>query len=79
MNQNFNSYNSFLINYLLPIFIKIIVITFFKHFIKKSLIPLIQYNDMSKIKISRKKLFTLIINFILISYILYVLLKTLKV
>ena len=34
---------------------------------------------MSKIKIGRKKMFTLIINFILISYILYKLLKTLEV
>jgi len=77
--DSYNSYNSFLINYLLPIFIKVVLITIFKHLIKKSLIPIIKHNDLSKIKIGRKKLFTLIINFILISYLLYILIKTLEV
>ena len=65
--------------YLLPIFIKVVLITIFKHLIKKSLIPIIKHNDLSKIKIGKKKLFTLIINFILISYLLYILIKTLEV
>ena len=78
MGKTYDTYNSFLIKYLLPIIIKIVIITIFKFLIKKTLIPMLQHNDFKKIKISRKRLFTLISNLIIVSYISYYLLKNLK-
>lgn len=79
MGKKYDSYKSFLILYLLPIIIKIIIITIFKFLIKKTLIPMLQHNDFRKIKISKKRLFTLVTNLIIVCYISYYLLKTLKV
>ena len=78
MGKTYDTYNSFLIKYLLPIIIKIVIITIFKFLIKKTLIPMLQHNDFKKIKISRKRLITLISNLIIVSYISYYLLKNLK-
>jgi hypothetical protein len=79
MSKKYDSYKSFLIFYLLPIVIKIIIITIFKFLIKKTLIPMLQHNNFKEIKISKKRLFTLVINLIIVCYISYYLLKTLKV